>query len=87
MQHVPYWNIIGGLWIVIGSIFFFGTIVSVITSYFMRPLQRPKRKIVDAIVAGLEELDELTTEEQDLLESAIDSLFTQMHKQRTGKTH
>ena len=50
----PISHFIGGLWIVIGSILFFGTIVSVITSYFMHPLQRPKRKIVDTIIAGLE---------------------------------
>jgi voltage-gated potassium channel len=40
---------IGGLWIVVGSMLFFGTIVATVTAYFMRPLQRPARQIIDTI--------------------------------------
>ena len=42
-------QLIGGLWIVLGSSIFFGTIVATITTYFMRPLQRPARQIVESI--------------------------------------
>ena len=40
---------IGGLWIVIGSMLFFGAIVATITTYFMRPMSRPHKKIIDTI--------------------------------------
>lgn len=54
------------------------TIVSVVTTYFMRPLNRPKRKIEDSIVAGLEQFDDLTDDEKNLLESEISWLFKQI---------
>ena len=41
--HTSAGKIIGGVWIIIGSVIFFGTIVASITIYFMRPLQRPVR--------------------------------------------
>jgi voltage-gated potassium channel len=39
-------QVVGGLWIILGSVLFFGTIVATVTSYFMRPMQRPHRKII-----------------------------------------
>ena len=38
----PPGKLIGGVWIIIGSVIFFGTVVATVTTYFMRPLQRPK---------------------------------------------
>ena len=37
-------QLFSALWIVIGSTLFFGTIVATVTSYFMRPMQRPHKK-------------------------------------------
>ena len=34
-------ELLGGIWIVLGSMLFFGAIVATITAYFMRPFQRP----------------------------------------------
>ncbi len=48
-------RLIGGLWIVIGSILFFGTIVATVTTYFMRPLLRPAKRIIDTIEYNLEQ--------------------------------
>jgi voltage-gated potassium channel len=42
-------RVLGGMWIVIGSVLFFGTIVATVTTYFMRPLQRPHKQIIDTI--------------------------------------
>ena len=47
---------IGGVWIILGSVLFFGTIVSTITTYFMRPMQRPVKRIIDTIEYNLEQL-------------------------------
>jgi len=71
-------QIIGGIWIVLGSILFFGTIVATVTTYFMRPLQRPARRIIDTIEYHLEQLDDLSLEELDLLKGTIDTLILHM---------
>ena len=41
---------VGGIWIVLGSVLFFGTIVATVTTYFMRPMQRPHKKIIDTTI-------------------------------------
>lgn len=68
-------RLIGGLWIVLGSMLFFGTIVTTVTTYFMRPLQRPHKQIIDTIEYNLEQLNSLTVEELDLLRTTVDTLI------------
>lgn len=71
-------KLIGGIWIVLGSALFFGTIVATITTYFMRPLHRPAKQIIDIIEYNLEQLDELSVEELDLLKETVDGLINHM---------
>jgi len=71
-------KLIGGIWIVLGSSLFFGTIVATITTYFMRPLHRPGKQIIDIIEYNLEQLDELSVEELDLLKETVDGLINYM---------
>ena len=66
---------IGGLWIVLGSLLFFGTVVATVTTYFMRPMQRPHKKIIDTIEYNLEQLEDLNVEELDLLKDTVDTLI------------
>jgi voltage-gated potassium channel len=73
-------QVVGGLWIVVGSTLFFGTIVATVTAYFMRPLQRPARKIIDTIEYNLEQLEDLTVEELDLLKGTVDTLIVNMER-------
>jgi voltage-gated potassium channel len=73
-------QLLGGIWIVIGSALFFGTIVATITTYFMRPLQRPARKIIDTIEYNLEQLDDLSIDELDLLKETTDALIIHMEQ-------
>ena len=68
-------RLVGGLWIVIGSVLFFGTIVATVTAYFMRPLQRPHKQIIDTIEYNLEQLNELDLDELDLLKDTVDTLI------------
>ncbi len=68
-------QLVGGIWIVIGSTIFFGTIVATITTYFMRPMQRPSKKIIDTIEYNLEQLNDLTIDELDLLKETVDTLI------------
>lgn len=68
-------ELIGGLWMVIGSVLFFVAIVATVTTYFMRPMQRPHKKIIDTIEYNLEQLNELTLDELDLLKETVDTLI------------
>jgi len=68
-------QLVGGLWIVIGSVLFFGAIVATVTTYFMRPMQRPHKKIIDTIEYNLEQLNDLTLDELDLLKGTVDTLI------------
>jgi len=76
-------QLIGAIWIVIGSVIFFGTIVATVTTYFMRPMQRPAKKIVDTIEYNLEQLNDLTIDELDLLKETVDTLI--IHVERLKK--
>jgi voltage-gated potassium channel len=82
-------QLFGGIWIVIGSTLFFGTIVATVTTYFMRPLQRPGKRIIDTIEYNLEQLNELDIEELELLKETVDTLIIHVEKlkqqQITGK--
>ncbi len=69
---------IGAIWIVLGSMIFFGAIVATITAYFMRPLQRPCKQIIDTIEYNLEQLDDLSMDELVLLKETMDSLIEHM---------
>lgn len=73
-------RMIGGLWIVVGSVLFFGAIVATVTTYFMRPMQRPHKKIIDTIEYNLEQLDDLTVDELDLLKETVDTLICHVER-------
>lgn len=73
-------RLIGGVWIVLGSLLFFGTLVATVTAYFMRPLQRPARQIVETIEYNLERLDDLTIDELDFLRDTVDALIVHMER-------
>jgi voltage-gated potassium channel len=71
---------IGGVWIVLGSVLFFGAIVATVTSYFMRPMQRPHKRIIDTIEYNLEQLHDLNLEELDLLKDTVDTLIAHVEE-------
>lgn len=78
-------KLVGGLWIVIGSVLFFGTIVATITTYFMRPMQRPHRKIIDTIEYNLEQLGDLDLDELDLLRETVDTLIEHVERHKSSR--
>ena len=73
-------QLIGGVWIVFGSVLFFGTIVATVTAYFMRPLQRPHHKIIETIEYNLEQLEDLSLDELDLLKDTVDTLIIHVER-------
>jgi voltage-gated potassium channel len=78
-------EVIGAIWIIVGSLLFFGAIVATVTAYFMRPLQRPSKRIIDTIEYNLEQLDDLSIEELELLKETTDSLIE--HVERLKAAH
>lgn len=78
-------ELIGGIWIVLGSLLFFGAIVATVTAYFMRPLQRPLNQIISTIEYNLEQIDDLTVEELEMLKQSTDSLIEHMERIKRGK--
>jgi len=80
-------QLFGGIWIVVGSTLFFGTIVATVTTYFMRPLQRPGNRIIDAIEYNLEQLNELSIEELELLKETVETLIIHVEKLKQEQTN
>lgn len=78
-------EIIGGIWIILGSMLFFGAIVATITGYFLRPLQRPSKQIIDTIEYNLEQLDDLSIEELELLKETTDALIEHVERLKAAK--
>jgi voltage-gated potassium channel len=79
-------RLIGATWIVIGSVLFFGAIVATVTAYFMRPLHRPAKQIIDTIEYNLEQLGDLSVEELELLKETTDGLIEHMEKVKARAT-
>ena len=82
----PIAKLIGGVWIVVGSLLFFGTIVATVTGYFLRPLQRPHKRIIDTIEYNLEQLEDLDIAELDLLKDTVDALIEHMEKLKSRQS-
>ena len=80
-------QLIGGIWIILGSSIFFGTIIATITTYFMQPLQRPAKQIIETIEYNLEQLDDLSIEELDLLKETTDALILHMEVIKGKQLH
>jgi len=78
--HSAVGQLLGGVWIVIGSTIFFGIIIATVTSYFMRPMQSPVTQIVDTIEYNLEHLEDLSIDELELLKRTTDALI--IHTER-----
>ena len=80
-------QLFGGIWIVVGATLFFGTIVATVTTYFMRPLQRPGKRIIDTIEYNLEQLNELDVDELELLKETVDMLILHVEKLKKQQTN
>ena len=78
-------ELVGAIWIIVGSLLFFGAIVATVTAYFMRPLQRPSKQIVSTIEYNLEQLDDLSIEELELLKETTDSLIEHVEHLRAKR--
>lgn len=68
-------QILGGIWAVLGCIIFYGTIIASVTVYFARRSERPVKQIVSTIQYNLEQLEDLSMEELEVLKETTDLLI------------
>jgi len=59
--------IIGSIWSIFSTLAFFGVIIATLYAYFMLPKRRPSREIISAIQHNLEELENLSVDELEML--------------------
>jgi len=59
--------LIGSIWSILSTIAFFGVIIGTLYAYFMLPRRRPSREIVSALQYNLEQLENLSVDELELL--------------------
>ena len=59
--------IIGSIWSIFSTIAFFGVVIATLYAYFMLPKRRPSREIVSALQYNLEQLENLSIDELEVL--------------------
>ena len=59
--------IIGSIWSIFSTVAFFGVIIGTLYAYFMLPRRRPSQKIIGALQYNLEQLDNLSIDELEVL--------------------
>jgi voltage-gated potassium channel len=68
-------QIVGGIWAVLGVILFWGTIIASVTVYFARRREGMVKQIISTIQYNLEQLENLSVEELQILKETTDGLI------------
>jgi len=63
--------VIGSIWSIFSTIAFFGVIIGSLYAYFMLPRRRPSRELISAIEYNLEELENLSMDELEMLRDTV----------------
>lgn len=67
-------SVVGGVWSIIGTIMFYGAIIASVTVFFMRRRERTDVELITTIKRNLDDLDNLTLEELELLRESTSNL-------------
>ena len=59
--------LLGSIWSILSTVAFFGAIIGTLYAYFMLPRRRPSREIVSTLQYNLEQLENLSVDELELL--------------------
>jgi voltage-gated potassium channel len=59
--------LLGSIWSILSTVAFFGVIIGTLYAYFMLPRRRPSREIIGALQYNLEQLENLSVDELELL--------------------
>ena len=86
--HLPITSlgkVIQGVWIVMGTMLFWGAIIASVTSYFMRPRRHPTKQIINTVQYNLEILEELSADELETLkETTVGLIETRINQLKRG---
>ena len=66
--------LIGSIWSILSTIAFFGVIIGTLYAYFMLPRRRPSREIIGALQYNLEQLENLSVDELELLRDTTERI-------------
>ena len=81
--------IVGSIWSIFSTIAFFGVIIGSLYAYFMLPRRRPSREIVSALQYNLEQLENLSVDELEVLRDTtvriIDAQISRLKEKAQGE--
>lgn len=88
--HMPVTSsgrVIQGVWIVLGTMVFWGAIIASVTTYFMLPRRRPTRQIINTIEYNLEIFEDLSADELETLkETTVRLIETRIDQLKRGSS-
>ncbi len=81
--------IIGSIWSIFSTVAFFGVIIASLYAYFMLPRRRPSREIVGALQYNLEQLENLSIDELEVLRDTtvriVDAQIKDLKQRSSGQ--
>ncbi len=81
--------IIGSIWSIFSTIAFFGVIIATLYAYFMLPRRRPSREIESALQYNLEQLENLSVDELEVLRDTtvriVNAQITELKQKSSGQ--
>ncbi len=78
--------IIGSIWSIFSTVAFFGVIIATLYAYFMLPKRHPSREIVSALQYNLEELENLSVDELEVLRDTTVRIVNAQIREREQKS-
>jgi voltage-gated potassium channel len=70
----PLGRLVGSIWSIVGTIGFFGVIIATLYAYFMSPKRRPLRAVIANLKYNLEEFENLSIDELEILKDTISKI-------------
>ncbi len=78
--------IIGSIWSIFSTVAFFGVIIGSLYAYFMLPRRRPSQEIISALQYNLEELENLSVDELEVLKDTTVRIVNAQIRERKQKS-
>jgi len=81
--------LIGSIWSIFSTLAFFGVIIGSLYAYYMLPRRRPSREIVNALQYNLEQLENLSVNELEVLRDTtvriVNAQITELKQKSSGQ--
>jgi len=81
--------LIGGIWSIFSTVALFGVIIGTLYAYFMLPRRRPSREIIGALQYNLEQLENLSVGELEVLRDTtvriVNAQITELKQKSPGQ--